>query len=80
MQNELAKLIADNSPLNYQAACSIIAEHVKPLLTSVGDETTCKGCGAKIYFIKHKNGKKAPYSVIGQSHFIDCSQAKQFKK
>lgn len=57
-----------------------IKEHIKPLLTAIGDKSTCKGCGAEIYWIVHKNKKKVPYTVEGRNHFIDCPARDRFRK
>lgn len=40
----------------------------------------CKKCKAIIYFVTHKNGKQAPYTLEGSNHFADCPAAKDFKK
>ena len=37
------------------------------------------GGGKAIYWIKHKNGKVAPYTEEALNHFIDCEKAKDFK-
>lgn len=49
---------------------SLIAEAIHP----------CKACQAKLYFVRHANGKLAPYTADGVNHFITCPEAKQFKK
>jgi hypothetical protein len=40
----------------------------------------CKACGAQLYMVTHVNGKKAPYTVAGLNHFIDCPEAEQFAR
>lgn len=50
------------------------------LLSLVGDQSICKGCGAGIWWVQHRNGKRAPYTSEGLNHFIDCPQAQRFKK
>lgn len=56
-----------------------IEKNVLRLLKQVGDESKCKGCGATIYWVRHKNGKKAPYTVEGLNHFADCPKAQSFR-
>lgn len=50
------------------------------LLRNAGDKGTCAGCGAEIYWMRHKNGKRVPYTPRGLNHFIDCPKAGQFRK
>ena len=40
----------------------------------------CRGCGLPIFWVVHKNGKKAPYDFNGQNHFGTCVNAKDFKR
>ncbi len=41
----------------------------------------CRGCGQAIRFEVTANGKRNPISeATGESHFIDCPQAKRFKR
>jgi len=49
------------------------------LVRPVGDRGKCKGCGKEIWWVKHRNGAKAPYTGEGINHFIDCPKAKRFK-
>ncbi len=48
----------------------LIAEEVRP----------CKGCGQQLAFVKHKNGKLAPYTIEGLNHFLDCPKAEEFRR
>lgn len=57
-----------------------LKETVRPLFESVGDLARCKSCDAEIYFVKHKNGKVAPYNIFGVNHFADCPHSKKHKK
>lgn len=50
------------------------------LLKNVGDPAHCKGCGADIYWVIHRNGKKVPYTPAGLNHFVDCPAAQRFRK
>lgn len=56
-------------------------ERILALLNNVAEfQRDCKACGAPLWFVKHKNGKMAPYTAAGISHFADCPKAAQFKK
>jgi hypothetical protein len=57
-----------------------LRENIVKLLTQIGDKGKCRGCGAEIYWVTHKNGKKAPYTSSGLNHFADCPKAGDFKK
>ena len=64
--------------LNGDVCAGAQAEATLALLKNVGDRSTCSGCGAEIYWVHHKNGKRAPYTPAGLNHFIDCPKAAQF--
>jgi len=55
-------------------------DKIKKLLDLVGDIGECKGCGREVWWVVHKNGKKAPYTRTALNHFIDCPNADQFRK
>jgi len=55
-------------------------EAMHHLLNQVADRGTCTGCGAAVYWVRHKNGKRVPYTEAGLNHFIDCPKADQFRK
>jgi hypothetical protein len=40
----------------------------------------CKGCGAKIYWIKTDKGKNMPVDPDGVPHFATCPKVVQFRK
>ncbi len=50
------------------------------LLDQIADKGTCTGCGATVYWVRHKNGKRVPYTTAGLNHFVDCKKADQFRK
>ena len=50
------------------------------LLSWIGDSTTCKGCGTKIYWIITKNKKPMPVDPDGEPHFATCPKAADFRK
>ncbi len=50
------------------------------LLDKIAAPTTCRGCPATIYMVRHKNGAMAPYTVAGLNHFSDCPAASNFTR
>lgn len=48
------------------------------LLRNIGGLAQCAGCGALIYWVRHKNGKRTPYDPSGLNHFVSCPKADQF--
>jgi len=58
-----------------------LRENIHRLLELVAEEKReCKACGATIYFVVHKSGKRAPYTGDALNHFIDCPRAREFRK
>ena len=59
-----------------------LEERIRFLLLAVaeGEPRPCKLCKALIVFVRHKNGKLAPYTLEGLNHFIDCPQREAFQK
>lgn len=49
---------------------ALIAEEIRP----------CRACGAHLYFVRHSNGKLAPYDFEGVNHFVRCPNAAHFKR
>lgn len=50
------------------------------MLKNIGDPGVCRGCGAQIFWVRHKNGKITPYERSGLNHFAVCPKWKEFKK
>jgi hypothetical protein len=48
----------------------LVAEEVRP----------CKACGVQLAFVRHHNGRLAPYTIDGVNHFIACPKAEDFRK
>lgn len=57
-----------------------LQENVSRLLAQIGDHGQCRGCGANIFWVIHKNGKRVPYTHQALNHFADCPKAKEFKR
>jgi hypothetical protein len=58
-----------------------IEERLAKLLSLAAYEIRpCKACGTTLYFVRHQNGKAAPYTSDGVNHFIACPAADSFRK
>jgi hypothetical protein len=58
-----------------------IEQNAQVLLKQIaGEPTHCKACNARIWFIRHRNGKMVPYTEQLLNHFIDCKYAVTFKR
>ena len=57
-----------------------LSGNIARLLDQVGDPGKCRGCQRDIWWVVHKNGKKAPYTRRGLNHFADCPKAASFRK
>lgn len=55
-------------------------ESMRKLLTQIADQGLCRGCGAKVYWVEHKNGKRTPYTEAGLNHFVNCPERERFKR
>ena len=42
--------------------------------------STCKGCGAQIYWVRTPKGKNMPVDPDGTPHWSTCPKASAFKK
>lgn len=70
----------DKSLGEYKHENERLLANIARLLNVIGISGTCKGCGAAIWWVRHPNGKVAPYTCAALNHFADCPAAKQFKK
>ena len=57
-----------------------LLDNIERLFKNIADPGICRGCGAAIFWVTHKNGRKTPYTASGLNHFIDCPKAKEFKR
>lgn len=48
--------------------------------SAVPDLGICRSCGAPIWWIRTKAGKRAPVDADGTNHFATCPQADQWRK
>lgn len=62
------------------AAMDMQRQAVEPLLKQIADIRPCSRCQQPIAWVTHKNGKKAPYTNWGHTHFADCPNADEFRK
>ncbi len=54
-------------------------ERAKAFAKVAGDAGECRSCGATIYWVKTRNGKRAPYDGEGISHFATCPNANRHR-
>jgi hypothetical protein len=52
------------------------------LLKNIGMAGRCKGCNARIYWVRHSSttGRTAPYNPDGTPHFGTCPDADKFRR
>lgn len=56
-----------------------LMSNIARLFKQIGNPDFCKGCGKKIWWVKHLNGKNTPYTETALNHFIDCPKSNQFR-
>lgn len=54
-------------------------ERIVHLLRQIAESGQCRGCGAVVFWVHHKNGKTVPYTEEGLNHFVDCPQRERFR-
>jgi hypothetical protein len=57
-----------------------VLKAIKIVLHAAADEGTCRGCPATIFWVRHQNGKTAPYEIDGTNHFVTCPASRTFRK
>lgn len=62
------------------ATTARLRDNISKLLTNTADRGICRGCGAQIFWLRHKNGRATPYTAEGANHFIDCAARDEFKR
>ena len=62
------------------ACLDVVKLALARLVAAVGMPGECKGCQASIFWVRHINGKSVPYTTAGENHFINCPNAKDFKR
>ena len=53
-------------------------KNIRTLLNRIGNYTKCPACQTEMWWVTHKNGKKAPYTIAGVVHFNECKAAEGF--
>jgi len=71
-----ARQSQEPGPLFEPAPGSVQPQYVIPAGTPEG---TCRGCGAKLYWIVTQAGKRMPVDPDGTSHFATCPKADSFR-
>lgn len=60
------------------AAMQILKVCGEPAIcTGIGN---VEGCGARIWWMTTKNGRKVPFDPEGHAHFATCPNAEQFRR
>ena len=63
------------------SALDAAAQRMRALLAHVGLPGQCKGCAARIIWVRHiDSGRNTPYDGDGTNHFITCPEAAKFKR
>ncbi|HLH04979.1 MAG TPA: hypothetical protein VKX25_19580 [Bryobacteraceae bacterium] len=58
-----------------------VEDRLRRILELTAEESRkCKACGALLFFVRHCNGKLAPYTADGVNHFVNCPSAERFRK
>ena len=63
--------------------CLYHCECKRPVIDGpAGDRAICKGpnCGAVIFWVRTKNGKRMPLDASGQPHWATCPDSKVYKR
>ena len=53
-------------------------KNIRTLLNRIGNYTKCPACQTEMWWVTHKNGKKAPYTLQAVVHFNECKAAEGF--
>ena len=53
-------------------------KNIRTMLNRIGNYTKCPACQTEMWWVTHKNGKKAPYTVTAVVHFNECKVAEGF--
>jgi hypothetical protein len=57
-----------------------VENRIRALFNLMGNHPReCKSCGAPIYWITTKAGRRMPITQMGISHFADCPNANQHR-
>jgi hypothetical protein len=76
-----ADILLSRDPDRLRAELDLSIKRIGELLARCGAPSTCKGCGARIIWMRHLDASKnVPYDPDGVNHFITCPQAGRFRK
>jgi len=73
-------LLASADELTSQMCIGALHGAMESLLRNIGDPGECRACHALIFWVKHRNGRKTPYTPAGLNHFVDCPAREEFKR
>lgn len=57
----------------------VIATNAK-FLSLIADQSNCKACGRRVWWVKMRSGKLNPITDELISHFADCPRAEELRK
>jgi hypothetical protein len=63
-----------------EACVEAQSQAMKMLLNQISNQGLCRGCGARIHWVTHNNGKMVPYTSAGLNHFVNCRERERFKR
>ena len=69
----------EEDPYCLGALAQEASKRIRAVLGHVGNRGHCSACHAEIWWVRHLNGKTAPYTAEGLNHFADCPHADQFR-
>lgn len=49
-----------------------ISKNIRKLLNRISDYRKCPACGTEVWWVTHKNRKRAPYTLEARVHLQDC--------
>jgi hypothetical protein len=58
-----------------------LSANITTLLEHIAENSRpCQACGVQLWFVRHQNGKLAPYTYDAINHFVNCAEAARFRK
>jgi hypothetical protein len=80
LENTINQRMADLTLAETQV--TVLRRRMVHLLAAVGEPGKCTGarCKADVIWVRHLNGKRAPYDLDGANHFSSCPDAATFRR
>jgi len=64
--------MAEAPMTEHEATLLAVRAHLAKLFRAIGQPSTCKQCGTPVIWVRHLNGKKAPYTADAENHLAVC--------